>query len=113
MLVAATGAVWYGQSRQPKPSAARLNPAADCFASAAPEVTGQSCDKRWAALAGVDLKGARLDGVRLDAANLNVAAAAAVCLFKRVRQLGASASTARKSVPSPTGSCCDQARDGA
>ena len=70
VLVAATGALWYGQSRQPMPSGARLIPQADCFAPAAPEVTWQGCDKRWAALAGVDLKGARLDGVRLDAADL-------------------------------------------
>ena len=70
VLVAATGAVWYGQSRQPEPSAARLIPQADCSAPAAPEVAWQGCDKRWAALAGVELKGARLDGVRLDAADL-------------------------------------------
>jgi hypothetical protein len=64
------GAVWYGQSRQPEPAAARLIPQADCVAPPAAEVAWQGCDKRWAALAGADLRGARLDGARLDAADL-------------------------------------------
>ncbi len=71
VIVVATGAVWYGQSRQPEPAAARLIPQTDCSAPATAEVAWQGCDKRRAALAGVDLKGARLDGARLDAADLS------------------------------------------
>lgn len=70
VILVAAGAVWYGQSRQPEPTAARLIARADCDAPAAAEVAWQGCDKRWAALAGADLRGARLDGVRLDAADL-------------------------------------------
>lgn len=70
VILVAAGAVWYGQSRQPDPAAARLIPQSDCSAPAAAGVAWQGCDKRWAVLAGVDLKGARLDGVRLDAADL-------------------------------------------
>ncbi len=73
VIVVAAGAVWFGQSRQPEPSAARLIPRADCAAPAAAEVPWQGCDKRWAALAGADLRGARLEGVRLDAADLRQA----------------------------------------
>lgn len=70
VIAVATGAVWYGQSRQPEPAAARLIPQADCAAPAAAEVVWQGCDKRWATLTGADLRGARLDGARLDAADL-------------------------------------------
>lgn len=70
IIVVTAGALWYGQSRQPEPAAARLIPRPDCSAPAAAEVAWQGCDKRWATLAGVDLRGARLDGVRLDAADL-------------------------------------------
>ena len=73
VIVVIAGAVWYGQSRQPEPAAARLIPLADCSSPPAAEVAWQGCDKRWAALGGVDLRGARLDGVRLDAADLSQA----------------------------------------
>lgn len=70
LIVIVAGAVWYGQSRQPEPTVARLIPRADCAASASAEVSWQGCDKRWAVLAGADLRDARLDGVRLDGADL-------------------------------------------
>lgn len=70
VIAGATGAVWFGQSRQPEPAAARLIPQADCAVPAAAEVAWQGCDKRWAVLSGADLRGARLDGARLDAADL-------------------------------------------
>lgn len=71
VLAAIALALWYGQSRQPEPTAAPLLSAPDCLAPPAAYVNWQGCDKRWATLHGRDLRGARLGGGRLDAAALD------------------------------------------